>query len=113
MILGWWPSDLYVYSAIALLTLCSVLTRAGFSLFGDYLPLPDGVRRALRFAPAAALTAIVVPDLLPWKAGVGPQFDLRLAAGLAAITVFFLTRSAVAVIVSGMAALWGLRWLFL
>lgn len=63
--------DLYVYGAILLLTLCSVLTRAGFMLFGDYIPLPDGVRRALRYAPAAALTAIVVPDLLPWKAGLG------------------------------------------
>ncbi len=113
MTLGLWPSELYVYCAIALLTLCSVLTRAGFALFGDYLPLPDSVRRALRFAPAAALTAIVIPDLLPWKAGLGPQFDLRLVAGLASVAVFFLTRSAVAVIASGMAALWGLRWLFL
>ena len=62
-----WPSEIYVYSAILLLALCSVLTRAGFMLFGDYIPLPDGVRRALRYAPAAALTAIVVPDLLPWN----------------------------------------------
>ena len=52
-----WPSEIYVYSAILLLALCSVLTRAGFMLFGDYIPLPDGVRRALRYAPAAALTA--------------------------------------------------------
>ena len=51
-----WPSEIYVYSAILLLALCSVLTRAGFMLFGDYIPLPDGVRRALRYAPAAVLT---------------------------------------------------------
>ena len=30
-----WPSEIYVYSAILLLALCSVLTRAGFMLFGD------------------------------------------------------------------------------
>lgn len=106
-----WPSDVYVYAAIALLTLCSILTRAGFMLFGDYIPLPDGVRRALRYAPAAALTAIIVPDLLPWKADTGPAFDYRLVAAMASIVVFLRTRSAVLVIVVGMVCLWGLRWL--
>ncbi|MFJ1301077.1 AzlD domain-containing protein [Pseudomonadota bacterium AL_CKDN230030165-1A_HGKHYDSX7] len=105
-----WPSEIYVYSAILLLTLCSVLTRAGFMLFGDYIPLPDGVRRALRYAPAAALTAIVVPDMLPWKAGLGPMFDYKLVAGIIGVIVFLRTRSAVAVILSGMLVLWGLRW---
>lgn len=105
-----WPSEIYVYSAILLLTLCSVLTRAGFMLFGDYIPLPDGVRRALRYAPAAALTAIVVPDMLPWKAGLGPMFDYKLVAGIIGVIVFLRTRSAVAVIVYGMLVLWGLRW---
>jgi branched-subunit amino acid transport protein len=105
-------SDLYVYGAIALLALCSVVTRAGYQLFGDYLPLPDGVRRALRYAPAAALTAIVVPDLLPWKTAAGPEFDLKLVAGVAGVAVFLRTRSAVAVIVAGMAVLWALRWVF-
>lgn len=103
--------ELYVYSAILLLTLCSVLTRAGFMLFGDYIPLPDSVRRGLRYAPVAALTAIVVPDLLPWKAGLGPVFDYKLLAGIVGIVVFLRTRSAVLVIVAGMLVLWGLRWL--
>jgi branched-subunit amino acid transport protein len=103
--------EAYVYAAIALLTLCIVITRAGYQLFGDYLPLSDGIRRALRYAPAAALTAIIVPDLLPWKAGVGPLLDLKLLAGVVGILVFLKTRSAVLVIVCGMLVLWGLRWL--
>ena len=103
--------DAYVYAAIALLALCSVITRAGYQLFGDYLPLSDNVRRALRYAPAAALTAIIVPDLLPWKAGVGPLLDMKLLAGVVGVLVFLRTRSAVLVIVSGMLVLWGLRWL--
>jgi len=104
-------TEIYVYSAILLLTLCSVLTRAGYMVFGDYLPLPDGVRRALRYAPAAALTAILVPDLLPWREDLGPVFDYKLVAGIAGIIVFLRTRSAVLVIVAGMVALWTLRWL--
>ena len=35
-----WPSEIYVYSAILLLTVCSVITRAGFMLFGDYARCP-------------------------------------------------------------------------
>lgn len=106
-----WPSEMYVYSAILLLTVCSVLTRAGYMVFGDYLPLPDGVRRALRYAPAAALTAILVPDLMPWKPDTGPAFDLRLVAAIVSILVFLRFRSAVLVIVVGMVSLWSLRWL--
>ena len=78
-----WPSEIYVYCAILLLTVCSVITRAGFMLFGDYVPLSDNVRRALRYAPAAALTAIVVPDLLPWKAGAGAGVRLQAGGGRA------------------------------
>ncbi|ANN70863.1 AzlD domain-containing protein [Bordetella bronchialis] len=103
--------DAYVYAAIGLLTLCSLITRAGYQLLGDYLPLSENVRRALRYAPAAALTAIIVPDLLPWKAGVGPMLDMKLLAGVAGILVFLRTRSTVLVIVAGMLVLWGLRWL--
>lgn len=104
--------ELYVYGAIVLLAFCSVLTRAGFLVFGDYIPLPDSVRRALRYAPASALTAIIVPDLLPWKDGLGPVFDYRLVAAIVAVALFLRMRSAVLVIVSGMLMLWGLRWLF-
>ncbi len=109
--LGLSAEELYVYAAIGLLTVCSLLTRAGFAVFGDYLPLPDSLRRALRFAPVAALTAIIVPEILPWTPGEGPRFDIRLLAAVVALLVFLRTRSAVLVIVSGMLALWGLRWI--
>jgi branched-subunit amino acid transport protein len=103
--------DLYLYAAIGILLLCSIITRCGFMLFGDYLPLPDGLRRALRYAPAAALTAIVVPDLLPWEPELGPIFDFRLAAGVVGVLAYLRYASAVLVIVGGMATLWALRWL--
>jgi len=102
----------YVYLAIIFLALCSVLSRTIFMLFGDYLPLPDGLRRALRYAPVTALVAIIVPDLLPWVAGSGPSLDPRLFAGVVGCFVFIRTRSSVLIIVAGMVALWLLRWLF-
>jgi hypothetical protein len=39
-------NDTYMLAVIGLLTLCSLLTRAGYFLFGDRFPLTDGVRRA-------------------------------------------------------------------
>ncbi|MGO3743460.1 MAG: AzlD domain-containing protein [Kerstersia sp.] len=103
----------YAYGVIAVLVLCSFISRSGYMLFGDHLPLPDMVRQALRYAPAAALTAIIVPELLPWAQGAGPVLDLRLFAGLSGIAIFLRTRNTVFMILGGMVALWGLRALFL
>lgn len=106
------PNGWFIYFAILLLMISVVLTRAGYWLFGHYLPLPAQVRRALRYAPVAGLVAIIVPEILPWQAGLGPVFDLKLVAAILAMVVFWLTRSAVLLIVSGTAALWFLRmWL--
>lgn len=104
--------DLYILGVIGLLTLCSLLTRAGYFLFGDYFPLSESVRRALRYAPTAALIAIVVPELLPWRAGVGPVLDIKVIAAAIAILIFWRTRSTVLIIVGGMMAYWLLKALF-
>lgn len=103
---GW---DWYVLGAIALLVLCSFLTRCGYLLFGDHFPLPEGLRRALRYAPNAALIAIVLPELLPWTPGSMPQVGPKAIAAAIAVLVYLRTRSAVMVIVAGMLALWGLQ----
>jgi len=104
-------TDNYVLAAIALLTLCCVLTRAGYFLFGDHLPLTDPVRRALRYAPVAALTAIIVPDLLPWEAGAAAVFDVKMLAAVAATLIYWRTRSTIGLMVGGMCAYWLIDWL--
>lgn len=101
--------DLYILGVIALLALCSFLTRAGYFLFGDYFPLSDSIRRALRYAPTAALIGIVIPELLPWDPDTGPVFDLKVLAAVVAILLYWRTRSSLLVIVGGMLAYWVLR----
>ena len=100
----------YLYTAIILLALCTAICRAGYFVFGHHIPLPEGVRSALRYAPLAALTGIVIPELLPWHPVDGPQVDLRLLAAVTATGVFLWTRNGFLLIVSGMAALWISRW---
>ncbi len=101
--------DLYILGAILVLALCSLLTRAGYFLFGDYFPLSDPVRRALRYAPTAALIGIVVPELLPWSPAAGLQLDIKVFAALFAILIYWRTRSTLMVIVGGMVSFWVLR----
>jgi branched-subunit amino acid transport protein len=101
--------NLYVWLAILALGLCTLVTRASFMLLGDRVPLPDGVRRALRYAPAAALVAIIVPELMPWSPVTGPIFDVRVLAAAVAVGVMIVSRSTVAMIAAGMVALWVLR----
>ena len=100
----------YAVLVIAALTLNTIVTRCAYLLFGDRIPLSPAVRRALRYAPVAALAAIVVPEMAPWTAG-GPQWDWRLLAGLSAIPVFLVSRSITLTMVVGMMVLWGCRWL--
>ncbi|MAK55615.1 MAG: hypothetical protein CML17_07205 [Pusillimonas sp.] len=102
-------TDAYILAVIIFLTLCSLITRAGYFLFGDHLPLTDGIRRALRYAPPAALIAIIVPEVLPWDEGATAFVDLKMLAVLVAVVVYVKTRSAVLVMVSGMVAYWVIR----
>lgn len=103
----------YIISIIVALFASSVITRSCFFMFGDYLPLTEGVRRALRYAPAAALTAIIVPSMLPLASGgtVTIAAD-QLLASVVAIGVCLRTKNAILVIVAGMLVFWGLRLFF-
>lgn len=104
-------ADWYLYAAIGLLALCTLLTRATYHVFGHRVPLSDGVRRALRYAPAAALTAIIVPILLPWSTpdSMATVVDQRLFAALVAIWLFQKTRNVLIMISGGMVVFWVLR----
>ncbi len=99
----------YVLGAILVLAVCSLLTRTGYMVFGDYLPLPEGLRRALRYAPAAALVGIIVPEVLPWQPGSLPSLDAKAVAAAIAILVYWKTRNSLYVIIGGMLAFWLIR----
>lgn len=103
--------DHYVLAVIIVLTVCSILTRCFYFLFGERFPLSDGVRRGLRYAPVAALMAIIVPELLPWRTGVGIVLDARVLAAMAAVLMFLRTGNTLVVIVGGMVAFWSFRYL--
>ena len=105
--------DPYIALAILAVTLSSFVTRSGPLLISSRLKLPAKVEAALRYAPACALAAIVVPDLL--FIGAEPNVSLsnpKLLAGCAAAIIFAASRSMIATISGGMAVFWLARAFF-
>lgn len=96
--------------AIVGLALITVLTR-GFFLFPEReLPMPGWLQRGLRYAPLAALVAVVVPELFLTQGRLIDTWrDARLPAALLALAWFLWRRSILGTIVVGTAALVGFR----
>ena len=90
--------------------LVAFFSRAIFIVPGSHLRLPATAERVLRYAPAAALMAIVVPDLALMHGVVSISTgNPKLIAGLVAFGLAASTRSILATIAGGMAALILLR----
>ena len=94
-----------IWLTIALLAFATIVTRSSFFLLAS-ARLPARVQQALRYAPPAALAAIVVPDLL-LNGGAGAAgmdwTNPRLLAGMVATLFFLATRHLLGTIVAGMA----------
>lgn len=79
--------------------------RFAFIALGDRADqVPEGVRRSLRYIPAAALAALAAPAILRPGGVVDPLGPTTLA-GLLAAVVAFTTKSVPLTILAGIAAL--------
>ncbi len=80
--------------------------RSCFLLLPERFQLPPLLRRALRYVPAAVLTAIYAPELLVHSGAIDASpGNARLLAGLVAIAVAWWLRRTLFTIVAGMLAL--------
>jgi len=81
-------------------------------LFGKIV-MPDWLRRALRFVPAAALAALVFPALTHPTGHLDLSLhNFRLLAGLGGAIVAWKTRNVLLTILAGMVLLWILEAAF-
>lgn len=101
-------SDIRIWLTILGLTAITVLSRALFLMAGSRVVIPPAMQRALRYAPAAALVALIVPELFAVDGGVSlasldPARNPKLLAGIVTGLVFFHTRHMLATIAIGMA----------
>ncbi|GAB1385005.1 AzlD domain-containing protein [Melaminivora sp.] len=89
--------------AIAGLVLITVITRVFFMLPEREWPLPDWLRRGLKYAPLAALAGVVAPEIfMSGGTWAGTLADARLPATLLASAYYFWQRSILGTIVVGM-----------
>jgi branched-subunit amino acid transport protein len=84
--------ELYVWLAIVGLGAMTLMTRAGLVVWPRAVRLPGRLQRALRFAPMAAIAAIVVPALFAPHGAVGLSLDPRLVAAVAVVVVWWFGR---------------------
>jgi branched-subunit amino acid transport protein len=98
--------DWFDWALVAGMALVAFITRAIFVLPGSHLRLPPTAERILRYAPAAALMAIIVPELALAHGALAISIDNpRLVGGLVAFAIAAATRSIMLTIVGGMVAL--------
>lgn len=84
------------------LALISLLTRGFFVLPSRTLPMPAWLQKGLRYAPVAALVAVVAPEVLMTDGRLLPTWqDARLFAFGAGIAWYFWRRSILGTIVVG------------
>lgn len=86
--------------------------RFSFIFFLERIRLPSWVGQVLRFVPVAALTAIIVPELLLRNGIVQLTWqNERLVAGIVAIVIAWRTQNVLLTIVLGMVCLYAMQWL--
>lgn len=86
--------------------------RLSFLVLGHRAAFPDWLERALRYVPAAVLTALIVPMALAPQGSVDVSLhNAYLPGTLAAIGVALWTRHTLAAIVGGFVVYGLWRWL--
>jgi branched-subunit amino acid transport protein len=92
------------------LTVITVLTRSFFLIPERELPLPGWLKQGLRYAPLAALVAVVAPEVLMSQGHfISTLKDARLPAVLASTLYFFWRGGILGTIVVGTAVMLALR----
>jgi branched-subunit amino acid transport protein len=85
--------------------------RAFFLLPKEELPMPQWLREGLRYAPVAALAAVVAPELVLTQGQLVDTWrDARIFGALAGLALYAWRRSLFGTIVCGTAVMLALRF---
>jgi branched-subunit amino acid transport protein len=100
-------TDFWTLGVIVGLGLVTLITRCFFFLSSKPWHLPHWAQRGLQYAPIAALSAVVLPEVLMTQGQlITTWLDARLFAAVAGAAYFFLRRgqgqAVLGTIVSGM-----------
>ena len=102
--------DSWLWAIFLLVGLSTFLPRSSFIVAGSRVRLPATLQRALRYAPAAALAALVVPDVVAAGGELQP-FNPRLLAAAGVVAAVLRSRNPWLPFIAGMAILAAARQL--
>ena len=92
------------------LTVITFITRGFFLLLGERMELSETLQNALRYAPAAALIAIVAPEMFFTQASSDIQINSPYFwGGICSIITFWFSKSMLLTIILGMLAFTAIR----
>ena len=98
-------TDLWTLAVIVGLAAVTVLTRSFFFISSKSWQLPHWAQRGLQYAPIAALSAVVIPEIITVQGElVSTWQDARLYAAVAGVAAYFWRRDVLLTIVAGMLA---------
>jgi len=96
--------DLWMFGVIIGLSAVTVVARSFFFLSNQDWQLPHWAQRGLQYAPIAALSAVVVPEIVMSQgAFITTWQDARLFAAAAGAVIYFSKRDVLMTIIGGMA----------
>lgn len=109
-------SEIYLWLAFFGLMLVTIVTKSFFLLGGSRFNIPETVHEFLRYAPTAALIAIVLPEVLFIKdpTSLSYQIDIyspHFFGGVVAVIGYLFTKNMLGTIFLGMAAFTVARFL--
>lgn len=97
-------TDFWTVAVIVGLALVTVLTRSFFFISSQSWQLPHWAQRGLQYAPIAALSAVVVPEIITVQGVLITTWqDARLFAAVVGAAAYFWRRDVLLTIVAGMA----------
>jgi branched-subunit amino acid transport protein len=98
MDINWWT--LGVIMGLAVVT---VVSRSFFFMSNSEWQLPHWAQRGLQYAPIAALSAVVVPEIVMSQGQlIATWQDARIFAAVVGVAVYFAKRNVLLTIVFGM-----------
>ncbi len=96
--------DGWTLSVIVGLAVISVVSRSFFFISDKAWHLPHWAQRGLQYAPIAALSAVVVPEIVMSQGQlISTWQDARLFAATAGVVIYFAKHDVLLTIVVGMA----------
>lgn len=97
-------TDAWSLAVIVGLAMVTVLARGFFMISNQAWQLPHWAQRGLQYAPIAALSAVVVPEIVMSQGALITTWqDARLFASAAGVLIYFAKRDVLLTILGGMA----------